>query len=168
MSRRERQRAERQKRKARSAERRERIAERYEEKNVAAREAIEPLPPGERPTVVTVGAILSALVALSVLVAYAAGAEVNGDRPHILQVIVPAVLMGVMAYGMWKARYWAVLGFQAILAILVVAAAIGLVGAGGIGQVIGNFVLIAVAGVLFYLMVGAMARIQIPEKPTRE
>lgn len=161
-------RVERQKRKARSADRRERIAARSEEKNEAAREALEPLPEGERPTVVTLGAVLAALVAASVLVAYAAGAEVNGERPHVLQVIIPAALMGVMAYGMWKARYWAVLGFQAILALLVVAAALGLVGAAGVGQVIGNLVLIAVAGTLFYLMIGAMARIQMPEKPTRE
>ena len=168
MARRERQRAERQKRKARSAERRARITERYEEKNLAARETLEPLPEGERPSVVTVGAILSALVALSVVVAYAAGAEVNGDRPHVLQVIIPAVLMGAMAYGMWRARYWAVLGFQAILALLVVAAALGLVGATGVGPVIGNLVLIVIAGTLFYLMVGALARIQMPEKPERK
>ena len=40
-----------------------------------------------------------------------------------------AMLMGVMAYGLWRARYWAVLGFQAILALLIVAATLGLVSA---------------------------------------
>jgi hypothetical protein len=168
MARRERQRAERQKRKARSAERRAEIAARYEERHQAAREALEPLAEDERPLVVTVGAVLSGVVAVSVLIAYAAGAEVNGDRPHILQVIFPAVLMGTMAYGMWRARYWAVLGFQAILAVLIVAAAIGLVGASGPAQVAGNLVLIGIAGALFYFMVGAMARIQMPERKRPE
>jgi peptidoglycan/LPS O-acetylase OafA/YrhL len=164
MARRERQRAERQQRKARTAERRARIGSRYEERNQAAREALEPLAEGERPAVVTVGAVISAIVAISVLVAYAAGAKVNGDRPHLIQVIFPALLMGAMAYGMWRTRYWAVLGFQAVLALLIIAAAIGLVGAGGAAQVAGNLVLICVAGVLFYFMVGAMARIQMPER----
>ena len=49
MASRERRRAERTKRKARSVERRGQIAARYEERNRAAREALEPLPEGERP-----------------------------------------------------------------------------------------------------------------------
>ena len=94
MASRERKRTERQKRKARSSERRAEVAARYEERNRAARETLEPLAPTERPVVVTVGAVISGLVALSVLVAYAVGATVNGDRPHLLQVIVPGAPHG--------------------------------------------------------------------------
>src|SRR5689334_19951023 len=57
MASRERKRTERQKRKARSSERRAEVAARYEERNQAAREALEPLTPTERPVVVTVGAV---------------------------------------------------------------------------------------------------------------
>ncbi len=117
MASRERRRAERTKRKARSVERREQIAARYAARNEAAREQLEPLAEGERPAVVTVGAVISGLVAASVVIAYLAGAEVDGERPPVLQVIPSAVLMGVMSYGLWRARYWAVLGFQAILAL---------------------------------------------------
>ena len=63
MASRERKRAERHKRKARSAERRAQIAARYEERNRAAREALEPLSEDERPAVVTVGAVISGLIA---------------------------------------------------------------------------------------------------------
>jgi hypothetical protein len=168
MASRERKRAERQKRKARAAERREQITARYQERNQEAREALEPLEEDERPAVVTVGAVLSGLVAISVLVAYAAGAEVNGDRPRPLQVFPPALLMAVMAYGMWHARYWAVLGFQAILALLILAATLGLVSAAGITQVAANALLIAIAGTLFYFMIKALARIQMPERAPRE
>jgi hypothetical protein len=168
MARRERQRAERRKRKARATERRERIAARYEERNREAREKLEPLAPNERPLIVTIGAVISGAVALSVIVAYALGAEVNGDRPSVIQVIVPAVLMGVMSFGMWRARYWAVLGFQAVLALLIVAAALGAIGATGAGQVAGNLALIAIAGTLFYFMIRALARIQMPERTPRE
>ena len=92
-----------------------------------------------------------------------------GDRrPGILQVVPPALLMGVMSFGMWRVRYWAVLGFQAVLALLILAAALGLVGAGSATQLGGNLALIAIAGTLFYLMIKALARIQMPEREPRE
>jgi len=168
MASRERKRADRLKRKARSADRRVQMAARYEERNRAARDALEPLAPDERPAVVTAGAVISGLIGASVLIAYAAGATVNGERPRILQVIPPAVLMGVMSLGMWRSRYWAVLGFQAVLALLIVAAALGLVGAGNAAQLVGNLALIAIAGTLFYFMVKALARIQMPEREPRK
>jgi hypothetical protein len=154
----------RQKRKARAAERRTQIAARYEDRNRAAREALEPLGPRERPLVLTAGGVISALVAVSVLVAYALGATVNGDRPHLLQVILPALLMGVMAVGLWRVRYWAALGFEAVLALLILEAALGLVGAAGVTQVAGNLALILVAGTFFYFMIRALARIQMPSR----
>jgi hypothetical protein len=168
MASRERRRAERSKRKARSVERRGEIAARSEERNRTAREALEPLQEDERPAIVTVGAVLSGVVAASVLIAYLAGAEVDGERPELLQVIPPAALMGVMSFGMWRVRYWAVLGFQAILALLIVAATLGLVGAENAAQLAGNLALIAVAGTLFYFMIKALARIQMPERAPRE
>jgi hypothetical protein len=168
MASRERRRAERSKRKARSVERRGEIAARSEERNRTAREALEPLQEDERPAIVTVGAVLSGVVAASVLIAYLAGAEVDGERPELLQVIPPAALMGVMSFGMWRVRYWAVLGFQAVLALLIVAATLGLVGAENAAQLAGNLALIAVAGTLFYFMIKALARIQMPERAPRE
>jgi hypothetical protein len=168
MASRERRRAERSKRKARSVERRGEIAARSEERNRTAREALEPLQEDERPAIVTVGAVLSGVVAASVLIAYLAGAEVDGERPELLQVIPPAALMGVMSFGMWRVRYWAVLGFQAVLALLIVAATLGLVGAENAAQLAGNLALIAVAGTLLYFMIKALARIQMPERAPRE
>lgn len=138
---------------------------RSEARNEAAREALEPLREGERPTVVTVGAVISAFISISVIGAYIAGATVDGDRPHAAQVFAPTLLMGMMAYGMWRARYWAVLGFQVVLAFLILATALGLLGADSVVQVIGNLGLLAIAGTLFFFMVKALARIQMPERP---
>ncbi len=165
---RERRRAERRKRKARSAERRAQMAARSEARDEAARQALEPLGEGERPGVVTAGALLSAAVAASIVIAWLAGANVNGERPAVGQVLIPAALMGLMAYGMWRARYWAVLGFEAILVLLILAAALGLVGAHSVAQLAGNLALIAVATTLFVLMIKAMARIQMPERAPRD
>ncbi|HWC08583.1 MAG: hypothetical protein QOE75_1566 [Solirubrobacterales bacterium] len=154
------------KRKQRSP--RERMMEGYakaEVRNQEARDELEPLAPGERPTVVTVGAIVAALVGLSVVVGYLAGVEVDGERPEIAQVAAPALIMGVMAYGMWNARYWAVLGFQLILVFLIFSALFGLmVQASTVGQFAATIGLLAVAGTFFYFMVKAMARIQMPER----
>ena len=168
MASRERRRAERSKRKARSADRRAQISARYEARNRAAREVLEPLSEDERPAVVTAGAVISGLIGASIVIAYLTGATVNGERPPILQVIPPALLMGVMSFGMWRVRYWAVLGFQAVLALLILAAALGLAGAGSAAQLGGTLALIAIAGTLFYFMIKALARIQMPERARRE
>jgi hypothetical protein len=142
---------------------------RAEERNRAAREALEPLEQGERPTVVTLGAILSALVALSIVIGYLAGVEVDGGRPEFIQVLAPTLLFALMAWGMWKTRYWAVLGFQMVLVLLLFAAAFGLaVQAASAVQILANLALLAVAGTLFVLMVKAMARIQMPSRLPRE
>jgi len=138
-----------------------------EERNREAREALEPLAEGERPLVVTIGAVVSALVVLSILVGYFAGADVNGEKPRLVQVLAPALLMGAMAWGMWRARYWAVLGFQLALVFLIFSAVYGLaLQAATVAQVLATLALLAVAGALFYFMVKAMARIQMPTRRT--
>ena len=76
-------------------------------------------------------------------------------------------LLCVVAWGMWRAKYWAVLGMQTLLALTLIAAALGLVTAGERGRRDAVLVLIiAAAGTLFWFMVKAMARIQMPERPT--
>jgi hypothetical protein len=142
---------------------------RAEERNKAAREALEPLDEGERPLVVTIGAVLSALVAASILGGYLVGVEVDAERPRLAQVIAPALLMGMMAWGMWRARYWAVLGFQLILVFLIFSAVYGLaVQAASVGQIAATLGLLAVSGAFFYFMVRAMARIQMPTRAPRD
>jgi hypothetical protein len=165
---RERRRAERRKRKARGrtaspTEFRERYRASSEARNQAAREVLEPLAAGERPRAVTVGAVCAGALSASMLVGYALGLEVNGTRPSAIEVLAPATLLGVMAVGMWRARYWAVLGFQAALVFILISASLGLIQATGVVQLVGTTLLIAATGTLFWFMVKAMARIQMPD-----
>jgi hypothetical protein len=140
-----------------------------EQRNQAAREALEPLGEGERPTVVTLGAIVAGLIALSVVAGYLTGVHVNGRQPKLVQVLAPALLMGVMSWGMWRARYWAVLGFQLILVFLIFSAVFGLaVQAATVPQFAATLGLLAVTGTFFFFMVKAMARIQMPERAPRD
>jgi hypothetical protein len=159
--------AERRKRKDRPTprERMERGYAKADVRNRKARDALDPLAEGGRPVVVTVGAAVAALISLSILVAYLAGAEVDGERPRLAQVLAPALLMAVMAWGMWRARYWAVLGFQMLLVFLIFSAFFGLlVQAASVAQFAATLGLLAVAGGFFYFMVKAMARIQMPQR----
>jgi hypothetical protein len=136
-----------------------------EVRNQAAREALVPLDEGERPPVVTVAAILAALVALSIVVTFAAGVKVNGTAPKLGTVVAPALIMGVLAWGMWRARYWAVVCFQVVLVFLIFCAVYGLlIIATSVQEFAVTLGLLAVSGTLFWLMVKAMARIQMPER----
>jgi hypothetical protein len=157
------------KRKERGADPMARGYAKAEERNREVREALVPLAEGERPTVVTIGAVVSGLIALSIVVAYAFGAEVDGERPAFAQVAAPALIMGVMAWGMWRARYWAVLGFQLVLVFLIFSAVFGLaVQASSVGEFAATIGLLAVAGTFFFFMVKAMARIQMPQRLPRD
>jgi hypothetical protein len=136
---------------------------RTEQKNEAARAALTPLAPGERPPAVTVGAVVALLFALSNFAMYALGVEIRGQEPTA-GVLVFGALMLFAAWGMWNVRYWAVLGMQALLALIIIAFAISAMTASGVAGVLISLAVIAAAGTLFWFMVSAMARIQMPSR----
>jgi hypothetical protein len=152
MGSRERRRAQRRKRKERSTER----------------------APEERPTVVTVAAVISAALALGTVLAYAIGLEVGEfddfgnqtgeSRPAVFPTVVSTMILSAMAYGLWRARYWAVLGFQTLLVLVLVVAALGLAQVTEVWRALVFAAILGLAGFLFYRMVKAMARIQMPER----
>jgi hypothetical protein len=137
----------------------------------AARAALTPLAPGERPTAVTVGAIVAGLLAAANLIAVIAGwdgAAGSDDRARaIAGSLLVTGLLCVVAYGMWQAKYWAVLGMQTLLGLTLIASSLGLVTAENAGAMLVLLAIIAAAGTLFWFMVKAMARIQMPERPSR-
>ncbi|MFL5907492.1 MAG: hypothetical protein ACJ75Z_07850 [Solirubrobacterales bacterium] len=190
MSDRERKRAERRKRKRRSAERtttappeaatatageesraetfQEKMDRRYEERNDAARAKLEPLEKGERPRAVTVGAVVSTVLAIAISVQAVlslAGVSAGGSATRPAPLLVFAVVLWAMAIGMWRTRYWAVLGFQTLLLLMMLASAFGLVLVSSILQAFGTTLLLLGSALLFYFMIRAMARIQMPEPP---
>jgi hypothetical protein len=123
---------------------------------------------GERPGAVTVGALVAAALALGNLIAFAAGLKIRGRLPNAEGVIAFSVLMGVASVGMWRLRYWAVLGFQALLALIIIGFGLSLVVASSIRGLVIAVVVIVLAGWLFYRLVRAMARIQMPERRPRD
>lgn len=135
------------------------------ERDERIRAGLEPLAPGERPGAVTVAAVAAATLGALNLAFYAAGVEVQGKRSAAGGVLLFAGLMFAAAYGMWRAKYWAVLGFQALLALTVAIAALSLLVASNVAALVLCLAIIGLGGWLFWKLVGAMARIQMPSRP---
>jgi hypothetical protein len=131
-------------------------------KDDVARARLVPLQEGERPLAVTIGALIAIALGISTLVLFAAG--VGGDNTRSPATVVYASLMLAMGWGMWRARYWAVLGFQALLALLILIWSLFLVRAESLLGVLVAIAVIALAGTLFWFLVKALARIQMPER----
>ena len=137
---------------------------RSEQKNIEARAALVPLKPGERPTAVTVGAIVAATLGVTNVALYVAGVEIDGERPQIVGVLAFSALMLTAAWGMWRVRYWAVLGMQTLLGLLIVILSLVLVTARNVWGVLLLLAIIIPVGTLFWFLIKAMARIQMPSR----
>jgi len=149
----------------------EKMARRYEERNAEARDKLEPLERGERPGAVTVGAIVATVLALIFTVSAVlaiAGVQAGGRDIKPVPVALFAIVAWGMAVGMWRVRYWAVLGFQTLLLLVLLASALGLVQVATVPQAIATVALLLGSGALFYFMIRAMARIQMPQSPGAE
>jgi hypothetical protein len=132
-----------------------------------ARRKLEPLAPGERPLAVTLAALLAAVLGLANIVLLVAGYEVD-DSTSTVGALIFAGLMFAAAIGMWQCRYWAVLGFEALLGIAIVFSALSLLVASNVTAVLLCVAVMAVAGPLFWFLIRAMARIQLPSRRPRE
>ena len=143
--------------------------ERSRARDEAARAALKPLRPGQRPTAVTVGAAAAAVIGLANLIALVLGYNPSEDTlspgSRLSGGIVTTGLLALVAYGMWRARYWAVLGMQTLLALTIVFCSLALVQAVNLWAFVLVSVMLVASGTLFWFLVKAMARIQMPERP---
>ena len=88
--------------------------------------------------------------------------KVAGAHAGAGGVILFSVLMLACAAGMWKLRYWAVLGFQAILAFVVLFFSLLLLRANNLLAVVASVIVVGGGGWLFYKLVRVLSRIQMP------
>lgn len=134
------------------------------ERDAAARAALKPLAPGERPRAVTIAALLAFAIAVANLGLYLAGWEVRGQDPELGGALVVCGVFALAGYGMWRTRYWAVIGFEVLLGVLIVSAALSLMLASNLSAALLSLAVIAAAGPLFWFLIRAMARIQMPQR----
>jgi hypothetical protein len=141
----------------------EKYRARTEWRNEEIRSGLEPLAPGERPSAVTVGAVLALVTALLNVVAALSGRSIAGDEGDqtLLTLITTAILV-VVGLGMLARRYWAVLGFEIVLGLQIVAMSLALVFVANLGVAALLLVLLVALGTLFWKLIRAMARMQMP------
>ena len=82
-----------------------------------------------------------------------------------LATLLFTALMYAMAWGLWKARYWAVLGLEGLIGILLVIFSLFALRAETFTDVVISLGILIPCGALFWFLVKAMARIQMPERP---
>ena len=137
---------------------------RSELRNAAVRAQLEPLREGQRPVAVTVAALVSVALVVANITLAIVGYKVQGKRPSLIGVGIFTLLLAAMAFGLWRARYWAVLGFQALLGITMLLFAVRLPLAASITTVLISLAVLVPATTLFWFLVKAMARIQMPQR----
>jgi hypothetical protein len=132
----------------------------------AVRQSLEPLAKGERPRVVTVAAIVALAFAVANVVATLTGDDLSSDNgdPVTFAVVTTSVLV-LAAAGMWARRYWAVLGFQCILGLQIVVFSLALLRVERWWIGVALVIAIGLLGTLFWKLIRAMARLQMPEPP---
>ncbi|MEY2441441.1 MAG: hypothetical protein QOJ46_867 [bacterium] len=130
------------------------------------RMSLEPLAPGERPGAVTLAAMVAFVFAIANVVATLTVddlASSNGN-PTAVAVATTAVLV-LAGIGMLARKYWAVLGFQCILGLQIVVFSLALSRVQKWWVGLALVVAIGLLGWLFWKLIRAMARLQMPDRP---
>ena len=124
-----------------------------------------PLQPGERPGVVTFAALVAFVFAIANVATALTGNDISsatGD-PSAATAVTTALLL-VAGFGMLARQYWAVLGFETILGLQIVFFSLYLIGVQEWWHAIIPLVAIGLLGWLFWKLVSAMARLQMPDR----
>jgi hypothetical protein len=126
---------------------------------------LEPLGADERPPALLVAVAVAAVLALGVIVG---ALTVHGLSHHggsLAGGLFLACVLALLAQGMYRRRYWAVLGFEALLAFQIIVTSLALVVASTLLAAGLCLLLIVLAGWLFWKLVRVMGRIQAGERP---
>jgi hypothetical protein len=128
------------------------------------RAALAPLAPGERTRSLVVASIVSVVLAIAIV----AGALTTDDLRQKGGTIPFGLFLGLvflgLAWGMWQARYWAVLAFEAFLWFEVIMVGIALIVASTWSAFALCIVVIGLSGWLAWKLIRVMARIQAYER----
>ena len=112
---------------------------------------------------------MAALLGGVQLVLFLAGVKlsVSGSHAKAGSTIVFGGLMFVCAGGVWFMRYWAVLGFMALLALFCTYFGLALIKVSSLLGLLIAVVGLSACGWLFWKLVRVLSRIQMPRYPGR-
>lgn len=127
------------------------------------RATLQPLAAGERPWALRVAVAAAVILPLINLVMLAAGYHPLGRRTASAgSDVVYVVVMLACAIGMWQKRYGAVLAFQVVLLITILASVLALIRASNLLGFAEALVVLSLASLLFYKLIRVLSRIQLP------
>jgi hypothetical protein len=132
-----------------------------------ARSGLTPLGEDERPAPLIVAAAVATALALVVLVSALTVHDLSRHGGSLPGGLFLAGVLLALARGMWELRYWAVLGFEALLAFQIIVTSLALVVAKTLLAAALCALSIGLAGWLFWKLVRVMGRIQAREHASR-
>jgi len=112
---------------------------------------------------VTYAAILATVLGVLNVALYAAGVRVAGAG--FTSAVVQGAILLVCAAGMWRAKYWAVLGFEVLMGVTTAFGALSLLVASSLRGALIALGVVVICGTFFWKLIRAMARIQMPDRP---
>jgi hypothetical protein len=132
------------------------------------RAELEPLGEGERPPALLVAIAVCALLGIGVIVGAATVHDLRSRGGSLPGGAFLAIVLLLLAVGMYQRRYWAVLGFEALLAFQIIVTSLALVVASTIIAAVICVVSVGLGGWLFWKLVRVMGRIQAGEDGPQE
>ena len=126
--------------------------------------ALEPLGAGERPAPLLIAVLVCAILAAGVIAGALTVHDLSRHGGSLPGAVFLAALLAALAAGMYRRRYWAVLGFEALLAFQIIVTSLALVVASTLAAAAGCLLLIGLGGWLFWKLVRVMGRIQAGER----
>ena len=130
------------------------------EREERARAELHPLGEHERPAALRVAIAVCLLLAIAVLAGAASIHDLSRHGGSLPGAIVLAATLGALAIGMYRRRYGAVLGFEALLAFQIIVTSLALVVASTLLAAAVCVLSIGLGGWLFWKLVRVMGRIQ--------
>jgi uncharacterized protein (TIGR03382 family) len=132
-----------------------------------ARAALAPLAEDERPRSLLIAVALASLLAAATIAGVVSIHDLRHRGGSIPGGAFLAFVLAALAWGMYRRRYWAVLGFEGLLAFQILVTSLALVVASTIPAAALCLLSIGLGGWLFWKLVRVMGRIQAGERDPR-
>jgi hypothetical protein len=127
-------------------------------------DALQPLGAHERPTPLLVAVAVAAALAVGICISIATVHDLARHGGSLPGGLLLAGVLFLLAWGMYQRRYWAVLGFEALLAFQIIVTSLALIVAETLLAAGLCLLSICLAGWLFWKLVRVMSRIQAGER----
>jgi hypothetical protein len=141
-----------------------RTGQRGSDRAEQARAALEPLGEDEHPAALLVAVAVCVVLAVGVVVGALSVHDLSRRGGSLPAGLFLAAVLGALAQGMYRRRYWAVLGFEALLAFQMIVTSLALIVASTIKAAAICMIAVGLGGWLFWKLVRIMGRLQAGER----